>query len=109
MAAARQALNSVLGTVAKTANTITNTVDTIDTGVGMLNDFARNARRHQKLANAGREANFKSNLITTLAQEAAEIEYQAKVWASQNPELTALFEAQKTAIESAITEAEQSL
>lgn len=109
MATARAAIGSVFTVVASTGKTLVNTVDTIDTGVGMLNDYARAARRHQKLASAGRETNFVSNLTTTLAQEAAEIEHNAQLWASQNPELTAIFEAQKAKIAEAIAKAEASL
>lgn len=41
MATARIALDSVLGTVSKTASTLTNVVGTIDAGVSMLNSFVQ--------------------------------------------------------------------
>jgi hypothetical protein len=48
MATARIALDSVLGTVSKTASTITNVVSTVDAGVSMLNSFVQLHSEQQK-------------------------------------------------------------
>jgi hypothetical protein len=48
MATARIALDSVLGTVQKTANTFTNVIGTVDAGVSMLNSFVERHSTQQR-------------------------------------------------------------
>lgn len=88
MASLSTAWSSTLGVVTKTATTVTNVVDTIDQGSAMLNDMARNARRHAKLASAGREAGFEAQLEATIARDATALEDEIEDWLSTKSEAT---------------------
>jgi hypothetical protein len=109
MASISAAWTATLGTVAKSANTITSTVDTIDTVMLTLNDKARDFRRHQKLSDAGRETQFIGNLTQTIAREAAELEHQTEQWANQHPDLKVIYDKKLAEISAAISQAQSSL
>jgi hypothetical protein len=109
MATIGTAFTSTLQVVTKTASTLTNTVDTIDTGVGMLNDFARNARRHQRLANAGKEVGFTTRLISQIARDQTQMDHDINQWLGTNSQLTADFNKNYAAVEAAVLSAKEGL
>jgi hypothetical protein len=109
MATLGNAFSSTMGAITKTASTLTNTVDTIDTGMGMLNDFARNARKHQRLANAGKQVGFTTRLITQIARDQTQMDLEIDTWLGSNANLTAQYEKNYAAVEAAVLSAEASL
>lgn len=72
MATTRIALSSVLDTVAKTANTITLTVDTLSSGIEMANSYVGRHRQQQLLTNKLELADFQTRLVSETADRIAE-------------------------------------
>jgi hypothetical protein len=66
------ALGSVLGTIEKTANTITNVVGTLDAGVSMLNSYVRLHSDQQKDKHIIERATSRDQLLEESALVQAE-------------------------------------
>ena len=71
MATTRLAFGSVLGTVADTANTISDLVKTTGLGIGMVNKFVSEASVDQRERAVAHRATFRNSLIKEASMEIA--------------------------------------
>lgn len=67
MATARVALSSVLSTVDSAATAVSQTFNTITTGVDMVHALAANAAKHQKLRHAAEDSSFEAALAEEIS------------------------------------------
>lgn len=105
MATARIALDSLLGTVSKTASTITNIVGTVDAAVSMGNSFVQ---RHSIMQNDKNIVELKVARIRLVEDTALQISERRKEIKDRltDPNFASIYEAAYTEINGLFTPAE---
>lgn len=84
MSTTRLSFGAVLGTVQSAATTITATLDTVSTAVGMATSFVTQAADNQRLRQIADKEDFIENLIMEKAEQRATAHLKAEKFISKS-------------------------
>lgn len=86
MSTTRLSFGAVLGTVQSAATTVTATLDTVSTAVGMATSFVTQAADNQRMRQVVDKEDFIENLIMEKAEQRATAHLKAERFISKSPE-----------------------
>lgn len=93
MANSRTTFGALLGTITVAANTLTNTLSTVDTSIGMVTTTVEDAARRQQARSKLDAHAYKQNIVTEKSMELELAKEQVLDWCSESPDREARFNA----------------
>lgn len=93
MSTTRLSFGAVLGTVQSAATTITASLDTVSTAVGMATSFVTQAADNQRLRQIADKEDFVENLIMEKAEQRSVAHLKAEKFISKSPDHARLYGA----------------
>ena len=82
---ARMSIGAIFGSITATAVAVTNTIDTLNDGIGMLNLTVSDAAYAQKLRSTAERHSLKATILEEKSKERTIHQENIQNWASENP------------------------
>lgn len=106
MATSRVALGSVLSTVTNAAAAVSSIFDTITDGVGMAQEFTKNASIKQKTRHIAEYSSFKTALVEEIAEIDTERQMRLVELRAKSEDHAKAYDANEERLNKALEEAE---